>query len=53
MLFGFFFLCRASEYVHSGRPDFEKILRGVGVSLKAADQDNPERLDVQFRKNKK
>ena len=48
---GFFFLCRASEYVKSGAPDFEKIMRGVDVKMRL-EPSGRYRLDVQFRKTK-
>ena len=48
---GFFFLCRASEYVKSGTPDYEKILRGMDVRIRE-DGSGKRRVDVQFRKTK-
>ena len=56
-LFGFFFLCRASEYLKSGKPDFAKVLLGMDVSLKwpggaSRGEGLAERLDVQLRKTK-
>jgi hypothetical protein len=48
---GFFFLCRASEYVKSGTPDYEKSLRGMDVRIHE-DGSGKRRLDVQFRKTK-
>ena len=57
LLVGFFYLCRAGEYLRSGRPDMDKVMRGVDFDLKmegpeAQQQGTPDRLDVQFRKTK-
>jgi len=50
---GYFYLCRASEYVRSGAPDFGKIMRGADVRLRTGNSGNDgDRLDVQFRKTK-
>jgi len=54
---GYFYLCRASEYVRSGIPDYGKIMRGLDVRLKCEGESaqasgQPDRLDVQFRKTK-
>ena len=50
MVFGWFYLCRAGEYVKRGLLDAEKVLRGIDVRLSA--QDGVWRADVQFRKTK-
>ena len=42
VLFGFFFLCRAGEYVQSGKPDFDKILRGIDVKIREGPQRQEE-----------
>ena len=55
VLFGFYFRCRASEYLCSGRPDYDKVARGLDMALRWSQQRRerwPERLDVQFRKTK-
>jgi hypothetical protein len=54
---GYFYLCRASEYIRSGVPDYSKIMRGLDVRLRcegshAQASGVPDRLDVQFRKTK-
>ena len=46
---GFFFLCGAGEYVKSGAPDFEKIMRGVDAKRRRGPSSR-YRLDVLFRK---
>ena len=46
-----FLLCRASECVKSGAPDFKKIMRGVDVKM-WLEPSGRYRLDVQFRKTK-
>ena len=68
LLFGCFFLCRASEYVKGGRLDRAKAVRGVGLALRYPPSDDlpavpvghggtaagrlPARVDVQFRETK-
>ena len=50
VLFGWFFLCRAGEYVRSGPQEEGRVFRGVDV--KVFRDDGRWRTDVQFRKTK-
>ena len=50
ILFGFFFMTRASEYLAG--PDPDKVLRGLDVDLRMEGESTPQRVDVQFRKTK-
>ena len=49
VLFGFFFLCRAGEYVRSGPSDGRET-RGMDVKLSV--DKGVRRVDIQFRKTK-
>ena len=50
ILFGFFFMTRASEYLAG--PDPDKTLRGLDVDLRSEGNHTPQRVDIQFRKTK-
>ena len=50
IVFGWFYLCRAGEYVRSGLFDPDKVLRGMDVKLQK--EGKTWRADVQFRKTK-
>ena len=48
ILFGFFFLCRAGEYLRSGKPDYAKILRGADVGFRWEDGEDEVERRVRF-----